>query len=158
MIYLCLCPKTKDAGRKEWERKSFSLNQSKVVRISTRDLKPGKHNLTYPFLVLTPTHSSKNYSLSFSMNFDVFWCITQFLKWWTPFILKENKKRERAFSDKKLRVQISPVRYSTVRLWCSSSFAYLSGPDFNGWHGPHLQPIIHIQIDLSEGLFIFFIS
>ena len=34
------------------------------------DLRPGKHNLTYPFLVLTPTNTSGNYSLSFFMKFD----------------------------------------------------------------------------------------
>ena len=57
-----------------------------------RDLKAGKHSLTYPLLVLTPTNTSGNYSLSFFMKFDEFWCITLFLKWRTLFILKKNKK------------------------------------------------------------------
>ena len=33
---------------------------------------------------------------------------------------------------------------------CSPSFAKLSAPDFNGWHGPHLHPVIHTQIDFWE--------
>ena len=43
-----------------------------VVRISMRDLKPGKHNLTYPFLVLTPANPSGNYSLTFFVKLDEF--------------------------------------------------------------------------------------
>ena len=38
-----------------------------------RVLKPGKHNLTYPFVVLTPTNTSGNYSMSFFMKFDEFY-------------------------------------------------------------------------------------
>ena len=41
-----------------------------------RDLKQAKHKLAYPFLVLTPTNTSGNYSLSVIMKFDKFWCIT----------------------------------------------------------------------------------
>ena len=95
------------------------------MRIFMRDLKQGKHNLTHPFSVLTPTNISSNYSLSVSMKFDEFWCITLFLKWRTLFILMENKKRERTFPDKKLWVQISTVRYSTVRL-CQNMIVFKS--------------------------------
>ena len=71
-----------------------------------RVLKPGKLNLTYPFLVLTPTNTSGNYSLSYFMKFEMV----------NTFHFEGEQKRERTFSDKKLRVRISPVRHSTVRL------------------------------------------
>ena len=37
-----------------------------------RDLKPGMNNLTYPFLALSPTNTSGNYSLRFTMKFGEF--------------------------------------------------------------------------------------
>mgnify|MGYP001802818681 CR=1 FL=1 len=86
-----------------------SFFKIKVVRIIMRDLKPGKHNLTYPFLVLTPTNTSGNYSLSYFMKFEMV----------NTFHFEGEQKRERTFSDKKLRVRISPVRHSTVRLCLS---------------------------------------
>ena len=58
-------------GKNQWEKKKFFKIEI-VVRIFMRVLKPGKHNLTYPFLVLTPTNTSGNYSLSFFMKFDEF--------------------------------------------------------------------------------------
>ena len=47
------------------------------------------------------------------MNFDV---LLSFLNG-EHFSFWRRTKRERTFSDKKLRVRTSPVRYSTVRLW-----------------------------------------
>ena len=58
-------------GKNHGKRKSFFKIEI-VVRLFMRDLKAGKHSLTYPLLVLTPTNTSGNYSLSFFMKFDEF--------------------------------------------------------------------------------------
>ena len=80
-----------------------------------RDLKPGMNNLTYPFLALTPTNTSGNYSLRFTMKFGEFWCLLSFQNG-EHFSFWRRTERERTFSDKKLRLRLSSVRFSTVRL------------------------------------------